>query len=126
MSDKSQGRAKAKSHYASASLLACTLATSAVLTGCITTSSTTLPSEPIAKPANNPDNPIQQCNSANPGPYKESTIGDAQVMLSRYPLGEFGGTLKRSLVMADPKTLTIGRRDTVSRSFRQLDVCQPA
>ncbi|MBK9619132.1 MAG: hypothetical protein IPO31_08085 [Candidatus Obscuribacter sp.] len=121
MSDKSQGRAKAKSHYASASLLACTLATSAVLTGCITTSSTTLPSEPTAKPANNPDNPIQQCNSANPGPYKESTIGDAQVMLSRYPLGEFGGTLKRSLVMADPKTFNYWEAaDTVSRELGNL------
>jgi len=116
----------AKSYYAIASLLACTIATASALTGCgkvnstATTQSTTTTNQ-SNQPVNDPNNPIQQCSSVSPGPYKESTIGDAQVMLSRYPLGEFGGTLKRSLVMADPKTFNYwAASDAASREIANL------
>ena len=69
----------------------------------------------------NSDNPIRQCNTTSPGPYKEIEVDGADLMQTRYAQGQYGGTLKRSLVMADPKTFNYwAAADASSRELANL------
>lgn len=73
------------------------------------------------QPANDPNNPIQKATTRGPGANPESTIDGAEVMLARYPKGIYGGTLKRSLIGADPKTFNVwAANDSSSREIAAL------
>lgn len=90
-------------------------------TSSTSTTTGTASSTGAEQPANDPNNPIQKATTKGPGANPESTIDGAEVMLARYPKGIYGGTLKRSLVMSDPKTFNYwAANDAASREIAAL------
>lgn len=47
----------------------------------------------------------------SPGPYTTTMVGDAEMRVGRFPVGEPGGTLLRSMVGTDPKTFNYWAAD---------------
>lgn len=102
------------------------------LTGCKTksesapgtetsSSGTASPGGATEQTASDPNSPIRIATTKGPGANPESTIDGAEVMLARYPKGVYGGTLKRSLVMSDPKTFNYwAANDAASREIAAL------
>ncbi|CAN5496076.1 ABC transporter substrate-binding protein [soil metagenome] len=48
--------------------------------------------------------PLAIVNPPNPGPYKTKLVEGEDMRVGRFPVGQFGGTLVRSMVGTDPKT----------------------
>jgi len=68
-----------------------------------------------------PSSPIQKCDTPSPGPTGNVTIDGAELRLARYPQGQFGGTLQRSIIGADPHTFNYWQAgDTTSRELAGL------
>lgn len=64
------------------------------------------------------DSPIQQCAPAPPANYGAATIDGEEAVLGRYPAGQFGGSLVRSIIGSDPKTFNYWvSNDTGSREL---------
>lgn len=75
----------------------------------------------LASPAIAGDNPIQQCSQAPAKQYSSATIDGAEVMLGRYPVGQYKGSLVRSIVGSDPKTFNWwAANDTSSKELCSL------
>ncbi len=54
-------------------------------------------------------------NPANPGPYRTKAIDGEEMRIGRFPVGQYGGTMVRSMVGADPKTFNYwAAEDTAS------------
>lgn len=101
---------------ASALLLTCSLSS------CKTAETTgTDGSKPDKSATTGNAGPIVKCaNTALPA-TKEILDGEREVLASPYPAGQFGGMLRRSIVMADPKTFNYwAAADSTSRELASL------
>jgi peptide/nickel transport system substrate-binding protein len=56
-------------------------------------------------------------NPPNPGPYQTKLIDGEEMRIGRFPLGQFGGTLVRSMLGADPKTFNYWAAEDVPSSL---------
>ncbi|MBS1955946.1 MAG: ABC transporter substrate-binding protein [Cyanobacteria bacterium SZAS-4] len=68
-------------------------------TGSTTTTTTTTTTETSADKG-----PLAIVSPPNPGPYKTKLIEGEEMRVGRFPVGQVGGTLVRSMVGTDPKT----------------------
>lgn len=81
-----------------------------VLSGCAvdkvpsTTGSTTTTTTTTTAEQSGSKGPLAIVNPPNPGPYKTKLIEGEEMRVGRFPVGQAGGTLVRSMVGTDPKT----------------------
>lgn len=81
-----------------------------VLSGCgvdkvpSTTGSTTTTTTTTTAEQSGSKGPLAIVNPPNPGPYKTKLIEGEEMRVGRFPVGQAGGTLVRSMVGTDPKT----------------------
>jgi len=74
-----------------------------------------------AKNSSVSDSPIQKAESISPGPYGAVTVGGAELRKGRYPLGQPGGNLVRSIIGSDPATFNYwAAADTTSKELGAL------
>lgn len=67
--------------------------------GTTTTTTTTTATEQFGSKG-----PLAIVNPPNPGPYKTKLVEGGDMRVGRFPVGEYGGTVVRSMIGTDPKT----------------------
>ncbi|HEY9679170.1 MAG TPA: ABC transporter substrate-binding protein [Drouetiella sp.] len=85
--------------------------------GSETTTTTTTTTTTSTEGGAQPKSVLPIVNPPNPGPYKTKLIDGAEMRIGRYPVGEFGGSLVRSIVGADPKTFNYWAAEDTSSSL---------
>lgn len=67
------------------------------------------------------DSPVQQADFPSPGPFKNTLLDGVELRSARFPEGQFGGTLVKSIVGANPHTFNYWQaNDTSSRELAAL------
>jgi peptide/nickel transport system substrate-binding protein len=68
-----------------------------------------------------PNDVIQKADSPSAGPFKTVVVNGTEFRQTRFPAGQFGGTLTRSIVSANPATFNYWQSsDTSSRELAGL------
>lgn len=107
--------------YSVKKLLVLSLSSLFLLTSCASKPSTTVESTiaPVNDAANQSALPV--VNPPYPGPYQTTMLNGTEARTGRFPAGEYGGTLVRSIIGAEPKVFNPWTSsDTQSRDLAGL------